>query len=201
VVAALAALVTSGWGPLTDLDRSVSNALVVPGHGQTVDALRVVSDAASGPVRAVLAAAAAIWFMTARRPAVALFVALSAVATAAIVQWMKIVIDRPRPGLPDTGVFAGYSFPSGHSAGSAMMATTLVVLLGAVVSRRAARRAAPYAIGFAGLIGYTRIALGAHFLTDVVAGWLVGGTVVLLTAAACGVLPLRRRNDPDEETR
>lgn len=89
----------------------------------------------------------------------------------------KALVGRERPPLPFAAVAAdGYSFPSGHATGtaailvvSAWMATRWLVTpwVGRVIVWAVA-------IGAALVIGYSRIYLGVHYVSDVLAGWLLG---------------------------
>jgi len=102
---------------------------------------------------------------------------------------VKAVVDRPRPGLlePAVRVFTS-SFPSSHATLSAAMATLIVLLLRANESRSANTR---FYIGTAMLvcavIGLSRVALGVHWPTDVLAGWALGPW----WAAVCWLLASR----------
>ncbi len=94
---------------------------------------------------------------------------------------LKIAVDRPRPAMPDTGVSLA-SFPSGHTIHSTivlgLLVPTIVVLTGRPVS---AWIAAPITIALSFGVGLSRVTLGAHWPTDVVAGYVVG--LALLIAA------------------
>jgi undecaprenyl-diphosphatase len=131
-----------------------------------------------GSVRAVLSLAAvvAIVALLAGRytDAVILFLALA--ASELFVLATKTLVARPRPPLEDARIVqTGFSFPSGHAALAATFYGTAAYLLA-----RAARRgtlkvlvgssAALLVVG----IGVSRIYLGAHFPTDVLAGWTLG---------------------------
>jgi membrane-associated phospholipid phosphatase len=105
--------------------------------------------------------------------------ATAVVATQAVVQLMKLIVERPRPGQSLIEA-TGFSFPSGHAATSVAFYGTL-----ALIGMRACRTApARVAIAAAAAlvvlaVGGTRIYLGAHYPTDVVAGWLTGGILML----------------------
>lgn len=82
-----------------------------------------------------------------------------------IVETIKTALERPRPPAPDRlALVTSYSFPSSHSAGS--MVTCLAF---AMLFSRPGPVLAP-AIAIACAIGWSRIALGVHWPSDVIAG-------------------------------
>ncbi|HOB48017.1 MAG TPA: phosphatase PAP2 family protein [Mycobacterium sp.] len=98
----------------------------------------------------------------------------------------KHLVGRPRPGLPYALIPApGFSFPSGHATGAAAVGILGAWMLCRWVIRRWAIQVAVWAATVTAivLIGFSRPYLGVHFLTDVLAGWLLGAgwavTVVL----------------------
>jgi undecaprenyl-diphosphatase len=101
----------------------------------------------------------------------------------------KLGFDRPRPDLvpPATRVYTA-SFPSGH----AMMAAVTYLTLGALLARAQPHlRLKLYLIGIAAaltvLVGLSRIYLGVHWPTDVLAGWTLGAAWAL----GCWAIALR----------
>ena len=97
---------------------------------------------------------------------------------------IKRLLDRPRPPELDRLVAAGNeSLPSGHATMAVAVLGSLVVL--AWHRRGAAARAAMVlgVAGWAGAVGLTRIYLGVHWFSDVLAGWLVGGAWLALCTA------------------
>lgn len=87
----------------------------------------------------------------------------------------KLLVQRARPVIQDPISHApGYSFPSGHAANAAIVATALVFLLWPVLSPVARRVATVVAVCFVVVVGLDRIFLGVHFTSDVVGGWLLG---------------------------
>ena len=96
---------------------------------------------------------------------------------------LKELFQRPRPEVvPHLSEVMSLSFPSGHAMTSAAVYLTLGALRDAR-SRPAGRRRM-YCMGFAmflaGIVGVTRVYLGVHYPTDVLAGWLVGLSWALL---------------------
>ncbi|MCW2698852.1 MAG: phosphoesterase PA-phosphatase related protein [Blastococcus sp.] len=124
------------------------------------------------------------------RPLVFLTViAAGATATSTVI---KVVVARPRP---ETGALVhalGYAFPSGHSTSGAAAWLSSAVVLGSL-TRSMVRRVV---IGVVAsvvvvLIGVSRVYLGVHAPTDVLAGWALGGLWLAATVLA-GRLLVRR---------
>src|SRR6478735_5302332 len=94
----------------------------------------------------------------------------------------KTVVERARPALPDPVAHApGFSFPSGH----AMTATTSFAILLLVLLPLVRRGLRPllWAVAIVSVlgVGFTRVALGVHWFSDVAGGWTLGLAVVALT--------------------
>ena len=96
----------------------------------------------------------------------------------------KGLMARARPDLIQPIVVErGYSFPSGHAALSMVGYGVAALLVARSGAPRGVKVAAAFAAGcLVALIGISRVYLGAHFPTDVLAGWLAGGAVVLIFA-------------------
>jgi undecaprenyl-diphosphatase len=146
----------------------------------------------TGVLAIVVLAAAAFLSITGKRHA-ALFVLASAIGGVLISQTMKWAYGRPRPELVPHGaeVYTA-SFPSGHS----MMAAIVYLTLGALLARTQADRAVKtyilsVAVAVALLVGISRVYLGVHWPTDVVAGWALGGAWALICWIAMAWLQAR----------
>ncbi|WP_200270134.1 phosphatase PAP2 family protein [Luteolibacter pohnpeiensis] len=116
-----------------------------------------------------------------RRPRIAVVIAVAITSGMALVQWLKSGYDRPRPDLISHGtVVSNASFPSGHSTMSAVVWLTLGLLLARTQPSRAMRI---YLISLSVLItllvGMSRVYLGVHWPTDVLAGWALGAAWAL----------------------
>jgi undecaprenyl-diphosphatase len=101
----------------------------------------------------------------------------SAISGYLISTLLKLFFQRPRPELVPHLSFVGTStsFPSGHSMNAAVIYLTLGVIVAVAVGRR---RLKAYVISMALLItfvvGISRVYLGVHYPTDVLAGWMAG---------------------------
>lgn len=100
---------------------------------------------------------------------------------------IKAIVQRPRPDLPGIEVLVqpiGYSFPSGHAMGSGLIIGSAIVVAVAVFRGRPILQAATIAAGLAvlGIIGASRVYLGAHWTSDVIAGWALAAIFLLIAA-------------------
>jgi undecaprenyl-diphosphatase len=111
---------------------------------------------------------------------------------------LKLGFDRPRPDLvPRLQEVYHASFPSGHSMSSAATYLTLGAMLARVQPRRRLKiYFLSLAIFIMLLVGFSRIYLGVHWPTDVLAGWAAGAVWALMCWLAAWWLTLgRRRNE------
>ena len=133
------------------------------------------------------AAAAGLLVLRHWREAAALGLAIA--LTQGLVALLKGLVSRPRPAENEFVAGAsGFSFPSGHSATSMALYATLTVLV-----LRACRGKARVAVALVGVVlilavGLSRVYLGAHYPSDVLAGWITGGLLVLLSLGLVGRL-------------
>ncbi len=120
--------------------------------------------------------------LVSRRYRLVLIIAVVLFGAALLTEGVKDLVMRQRPPDPVTGT-DGYSFPSGHTLNSTATYGLLAVIAWRSRLSLAIRRLA-VAIGFVVplLVGLSRIALGAHWPTDVLAGWLAGIAFVALGA-------------------
>ncbi|MEU9081950.1 phosphatase PAP2 family protein [Streptomyces sp. NPDC048357] len=178
-------LVESRWPPLYRLDRDTAErlhraALEDPGR---VRVLGFLTDVLWDPVTMrILVAALVVWLLRRRAWRLATWAAVTATAGALLGFLTKSVVERARPHLPDPVAHApGFSFPSGHAMTAMVSCAVLLLVLLPLVPP--AWRPLPWALAVTSVlgVGYTRVALGVHWVSDVVGGWLLGLVVVTAT--------------------
>jgi membrane-associated phospholipid phosphatase len=132
----------------------------------------------------VVVVAAAVWLGLRHHYRTALLLAVTGLGGGELVNLVKNLIQRERPAQTVAElVLSTYSFPSGHALGSTAVYVTLALLVSRQLSRRRDRILLVGAgVLLAGLIGFSRLYLGAHYLTDVVAGWAGGLGCAFLAA-------------------
>ncbi|WP_104524441.1 phosphatase PAP2 family protein [Blastococcus atacamensis] len=202
-------LVGGRWDPLADLDGDVAADLnaAVADSPDSVSALRLVTDAGgTGTAVWVLTLTAVVLVLRGQRR-LAWFVAVTGAGLAVLVPLTKALADRARPlvAYPVVDTPGNASFPSGHAMTSLVTWGVLVLLTLPAVPRR--RR--PWLVVGAALlvlaVGFSRIALGVHFVSDVLAGYALGAAwLAVMTAAFRGwqhetvPVPTARPSDPLE---
>jgi undecaprenyl-diphosphatase len=165
----------------------------------TVDALMVaVTGLGSSIVLVSVAVLAAVLLAGRRRRTEAVLVVLALVGTFVINDMLKTTFQRPRPGFAWAEALPEYSFPSGHAMNSFVVYVALALVIWRLGGRRMGGSTLALAIVLAVSIGISRIYLGAHWLTDVVGGYLAGALwLMCLVAASAGVSWLRQQGRSD----
>jgi undecaprenyl-diphosphatase len=175
-------------GDTRAIDEAIILAFRVPGDPADPvgepwleEAMRDITALGSAPalVIAVLAVFGFLALAKAWRPAI--FILVASGGGLLVSSLLKYTIDRPRPDLvPHGNLIYTSSFPSGHSMMSAVVYFTLAALVTRLIERR---RLKGYALGVAMtltlLIGVSRIYLGVHWPSDVMAGWAAGAAWAL----------------------
>lgn len=180
-------LVRVRWTPLYDVDHGVAQWLndQVSPIGPLVTVLNALTDLGGRPVIIWLVTVAVVGLLIRRQGRLAVFLIVTGAGALILDPTLKTLVDRLRPEVDvEIGTYAGQSFPSGHALGSMVAyGAILLVFLPAMAPRW--RRPAMALVGVVVfLIGFTRVALGVHFLSDVIGAWLLGAAWLGVTAYA-----------------
>lgn len=146
------------------------------GPGWLREAAEAVTAVGSPTVLTLVTAGAAALFVAARHWRTAAMAAAAAVTGGWAITLIKRTIHRPRPTLVEHWTYVhDLSFPSGHSASSAVVYLTLAALAAQVATTSALKRTIMgCAVLLVGMIGVSRVYLGVHWPSDVLAGWCLG---------------------------
>jgi undecaprenyl-diphosphatase len=139
------------------------------------------------------------YFLLGRRIGSALFLLASAGSGMALSTLAKGYFARERPDLVAHGsLVETTSFPSGHSLMAAVVYLTLGVLIARSLPKR---RLKAYVLSMAALlamlVGISRVYLGVHWPTDVLAGWIIGAAWAALCLLIARVLARRGHVEPE----
>ena len=184
---AIATAVQMASGPVVEVDRAVAgdlNAVVAP-HPWLVTALQVLTTPGSAVTAWIVLTALTAALLVRRRVRLALYVAVTGLGAATLSPLLKHLVNRLRPIVATPVATAGGpSFPSGHTLAVTVWVGVVLLVLLPVVPAHLRRVAVGVGVALAVLVGLTRIALGVHFLSDVVGGWLIGTGWLMTTATA-----------------
>ncbi|MFJ8948864.1 MULTISPECIES: phosphatase PAP2 family protein [unclassified Streptomyces] len=188
----LLVLVAMRWSPLMRLDRDIvrslhGRALAEPGVTRVN---RVLTDWVWDPwtMRLLCAVIVLVLVWRLRGWLLAGWVAATCLVGSLLQQGLKAAVDRPRPVWRDPVDSAHYAaFPSGHAMTATVVCALVLWLLRRYGAGRALwRTALALAVVSVLGVGLTRLWLGVHWPSDVLAGWLLGALTVTLSTAAYG---------------
>ncbi len=195
-------------GDSSAFDRTVLLALRNPadladplGPPWLEEAARDITALGSYSVLGLLIGAAAVYLLMVRRKRAAFWLLASVLGGVGLSTILKIGFDRPRPDIVGhtARVFTA-SFPSGHAALSAVAYLTLGTLLATTRSSRAERLYfLSLALFLSIMVGVTRIYLGVHYPTDVLAGWCFGAAWAILCWMGWSWIERRYEAKPDSD--
>lgn len=143
---------------------------------------------------------AAGFLLSSRKPALALFVLASVGGGALVGTLLKSLFLRARPDVvPHLVQVDSASFPSGHAMNSAVVYLTLGALLARSMGDwRIRGYLLMVSMLLVVLIGFTRIYVGVHWPTDVLAGWAVGAAWAILCSVVAQALQRRSAVEPED---
>ncbi|MDX8470224.1 phosphatase PAP2 family protein [Mesorhizobium sp. VK23B] len=157
-------------------------------------AVRDITALGSTSVLVLIMTATIVYLLLIRRPATALFVFVAVAGGQLLSNLLKFEVDRPRPDLVSHLVNeTSLSFPSGH----AMLSAVTYLTLGSLAARFLPnQRTKIFVLGLAVLttvlVGTSRVYLGVHWPSDVLAGWCAGFAWAMLCWLAARLLQRRK---------
>jgi undecaprenyl-diphosphatase len=192
VVVLLGLGVRFAFGPQLRLDHSLS-AVLYAGDGRSTlvnGLLQTVTAPGSSAVRLVVAVPVLVILARRRAVLTAAWVLVGVGLIGPLTTVVKNLVGRPRPQFANGGAhLQSLSYPSGHSSGIAASVVVGLVLAWPVLSARARQSWLAFGIALTVVVGLSRMWLGVHYLSDVVAGWSLGIAWALLTALLFGAFP------------
>jgi membrane-associated phospholipid phosphatase len=174
--------------PLVRWDVEFSRWLHEHSNPTLVSAFKLFTLLGSVPFLALLVLAVAFLLLRRREVKQAALLCLGALGIEILFSILKLVFHRPRPELAYVHLDT-YSFPSGHASGSAGIYAILFYLAARRLSMSAKAILAFAYVALVGLIGFSRLYLEVHYLSDVLAGITLG----IGWAAGCLVIYERGR--------
>ena len=165
------------------------------------EAARDVTALGSVSVLGIVTFTAVVFLILDGKSHMAYFAAASVVGGTVLAELLKDLFNRPRPEIVPHLVYASNSsFPSGHSMMSSVTYLTLAALLARSHERK---RIKSFFLLMAalviGLVGVTRVYLGVHWPTDVLAGWMAGSVWAMLCWLAARWLQSRHTLEREAE--
>lgn len=184
------------------LDMAVLQALRADdgtpiGPGWLTEAMRDLTALGSFSVLGLMVIGVLGYLLLTGKRVMALLVLVSVIGGALVSSILKELFSRPRPSFEHAAEVFTASFPSGH----ALISTVTYLTLGALLARvQASARLRIYIIAIAVLlslvIGLSRLYLGVHYPTDVLAGWCLGAAWAGLCLAVAAWLQRRGAAEP-----
>ncbi|SFP16772.1 undecaprenyl-diphosphatase [Mesorhizobium sp. NFR06] len=162
--------------------------------------VRDITALGSSAVLVLITSATIVYLLLIRRPSRALFMFVAVAGGQVVSSLLKLEVDRPRPDLVSHLVNeTSLSFPSGH----AMLSAVTYLTLGSLAARFLPDRSTKiFVLGLAVLItvlvGISRVYLGVHWPSDVLAGWCAGFAWAMLCWLAARLLQRRKVVADDE---
>jgi undecaprenyl-diphosphatase len=177
VVTALLGIGVRAWAPGFDLQAL--QAVAANRSSSLTSVAQVVSDAGSFALLAPLSIAFVLlrrW----KRPADDIALVVIAAGSAALPSVVKLIVARPRPTIEHLIQLKSLSFPSEHTTQAAAIYLTIAILLSKGLPRGWRELVIGLAVLIALAVAWSRVYLGIHYPTDVIAGLLLGWSWALL---------------------
>ena len=185
--AALTTLVRTRWQPMQTADQAITDELVavVADHPLLHQIVVGITDLGRTSTLVLVLAVGTVWLLLRRLPKLAVYVVLTGAGGLILNAVVKELVARLRPVVSDP-VYStdGWSFPSGHAMSSLVCYGVVVVVFAPVLRTRARRTVITVAALIVASVGVSRVALGVHYPSDVLAGWLLATLWLVLCTLA-----------------
>jgi undecaprenyl-diphosphatase len=169
------------------MDQAVEHWAATNVGGGSFRALQILTWLGSTPFIVALAVAGAVFGWRRRRGiSVAFFLTLVVAGQFAASNLIKFAVERVRPDLGPFGRLGTPSFPSGHSTAAAATFAAVALVVGRDASPRVRAVLAGIAVALAVAVAGSRVLLGVHWFSDVIAGLLLGWTWFAVCAVSFG---------------
>ena len=197
VVFAILAFAIEADGRLVALDQHVTDAAHAMLGPTVLSVLAVITQFGGSHELVIAGAGISVILLLLRRPLLASGFALSLISNGLLIRIGKEHFQRMRP-LHEHGpvIESGYSFPSGHAAGSLMFYGMLAYVLAVLLPASWHRLVLAVAITMVALIGCSRVLLQVHFVSDVSAGYALAIGWLALCVSAIEFLRTSRLPNP-----
>ena len=186
-------------GELISLDTAAARNLhhLIAGHPLVIWVLKVVTFLGTPVWFYFIVAVASVFLWRRGRNRLVAYLITTSLVGGAIDSVVKILVDRPRPSLEEPIITAhGKSFPSGHAMSSTVVyGALLLTFLPAIPKRRRIIMLGAYLVLIMS-IGFSRLALGVHYLTDVLGGYALGAAWLIASTAAFSIWRQERGREP-----
>jgi len=192
-------LVEDKWAPLLRADNGARDRLhrFAVTHTGFVGAMQLISDSGSAVAWQIVLAPVVVWLLWRRLPRLALFVVITAAGSSLLNTVVKTSVHRLRPVLTHPVAHEpGSSFPSGHAQAAVVGYAVLLLVFLPVLHGLWRKLAMTFALLMVLAIGFSRIALGVHYVSDVVGGYVLGAAWVAAMAALFNALRIERGRQP-----
>ena len=177
IVTALAGIAVRRWAP--GFDTQALQAVAANRSAGLTSVAQVVSDAGSFALVAPLSIAFLLlrrW----KRPTDDIALVVIAAGSAALPSVVKLIVARPRPTIEHLVHLTSLSFPSEHTTQAAAIYLTIAIVLSMGLARGWRELVVVLAVLIAVAVAWSRVYLGVHYPTDVIAGLALGWSWALL---------------------
>jgi undecaprenyl-diphosphatase len=182
-------LVRSGWPPFASFDRGAVDTLnqAVADNRIVVTVLNAITNLGARAILFWLVTVSAAVMLIRRQYQLTVYLVATGLGALILDPAIKMLVGRLRPMVPDPVAMApGYSFPSGHTLDSTVFYGVMLLVFLPIIPPRLRKPAIGLVIALLAAIGFSRVALGVHYPSDVIGGWLLGVAWLGVTAHAFG---------------